>query len=215
MKILLIDHHELFREGLRHVLQSFPGGVAQILETGNFTVGLKLAEQRPDLILLELNSPQCRGAYSIGTLRQRFPLIPVVVVSSEEAPGVINQALSSGASGYVCKSSSSSTLFHALNLALTDSVYVPMQFLQRSGFADDKSIFLRSRQRLSKAGSVLTKRQSQVLSFLIEGRSNKAISTVINLAEGTVKVHVSSLFQVLRVNNRIAAVQVAKQMGLA
>lgn len=215
MKILLIDHHELFREGLRHVLQNFPGGVAQILETGNFSAGLKLAEQRPDLILLELNSPQCRGIYSINTLHQRFPLIPVVVVSSEEAQGVINQALSSGARGYVCKSASSSTLFHALNLALTGSIYVPTQFLRQSELVGGKNLFLRSRQHASKTVSVLTKRQSLVLSFLIEGRSNKEISSVIKLAEGTVKVHVSSLFQALRVNNRVEAVQVAKQMGLA
>ena len=214
MKILLIDHHELFREGLCHVLKKMPTRVDQILEAGNFLAGLKQAEQHPDLILLELNTPDCEGALSVNILRRNFPLIPVVVVSSEEDSSVISQALRYGASGYVCKSSSGSLLLGALDMALAGSIYVPIQYLHRNA----KSVEEFKRQddgRNSKNKiSGLTSRQRQVLALLSEGRSNKEISVVMQLAEGTIKVHVSSVFQALRVNSRTEAVQVAKQMGV-
>ena len=205
MKILLIDHHNLFRDGLCHLLQNKSMGIDQILEADNFSAGLRQAEQHPDIILLEFYAPECDGLNAIKTLRRRFPLIPVVVVSSEEDSKIVSQALRYGASGYVCKSSSGSVLLNAMELVLAGSIYVPMQFLQQKRKMDDIQI---------SDNVELTHRQRQVLSLLHKGSSNKQIATELNLMEGTVKAHVAAIFQALQVNRRTEAVQVAKQRKL-
>lgn len=214
MKILLIDHHALFREGLSQILQQLPGGVGEILEAGNFTDGLNLAGRHPDLdlALLELKSPGCDGAISIKFFRQCYPHIPVVVVSSEEGYLATNKALRNGASGFVSKRSSVSALLDTLNLVLSGNVYVPPQFLQKSGMAARNNLDKIKGQHADKHG--LTARQVEVLEYLTAGLSNKGIAEKINLAEGTTKTHIAAIYRILRVNNRIEAMRVAKQLGV-
>lgn len=219
MKILLIDNHALFREGLRYVLQNLFGGVDEIFEAGNFTDGLKLAGQHSglDMALLELKTPGSEGVISVKRFRQHCPHIPLVVVSSEEDSCVINKALSYGASGFVCKSSTGSVLLGALRLALSGSIYVPQQLLRQPGMAaGTKAIDVRNDNRRSNANEYgLTTRQMNVLEYLVAGLSNKDIAATTNLAEGTVKIHLAAVYQTLRVKNRMEAIRVAKQLGLA
>lgn len=214
MKILLIDHHALFREGLRCVLRQLPGGVSEIFEAGSFSDGLKLAGQHSglDLALLELKSPGSGGAISVRLFRQLHPHIPLVVVSGEEDGHVINSVLSYGASGFVCKSSTGATLLSALNLALSGSIYVPVQFLRQPGVAGNKSS--RDDNRRSNNEYGLTARQMDILKYLTAGFSNKEIARETDLAEGTVKAHVAAVCQTLCVKSRMEAIRVAKQLGL-
>ena len=216
MKILLIDNHALFREGLRHVLQQLPGGVDEILEAGSFYDGLKLAGQHPglDLALLELKSPGSGGAISVKLFRQRYPHIPVVVVSSEEDCHVINKVLSYGAGGFVSKSSTGPILLSALSLVLSGSIYVPSQPLRQPCMAAESKNDCNDNRRSNANEYGLTARQMHVLRYLTAGLSNKKIAETIHLAEGTVKVHVAAVYQILRVNNRMEATRVAKQLGL-
>ena len=216
MRIILIDHHVLFREGLRQILQQLPGGMHEILEAGTFTDALDIARQHPDsdLALLELKSPGCEGAASIKFFRQCYPHIPVVVVSSEEGYFVTNKALNNGASGFVCKSSTVPILLNTLNLVLSGNVYVPPQFLQKSCISAWNKNNLSGIRGPNANEYGLTARQIVVLKYLIDGLSNKEIAEAINLAEGTVKTHIAAIYQILCVNNRIEAMRVAKQLGL-
>ncbi|MBI5439510.1 MAG: response regulator transcription factor [Nitrosomonadales bacterium] len=216
MKILLIDHHALFREGLRRILQQLPGGVGEILEAGNFTDGLNLARHHPDLdlALIESKSPGCEGAISIKFFRQCYPHIPVVVVSSEEGHLATNKALNNGASGFVNKRSTVPILLNTLNLVLPGNVYVSPQFLQKSGMATWNKSNPNGIRGPNAGEHGLTARQVDVLRCLAAGLSNKEIAEAINLAEGTAKAHIAAIYQILRVNNRIEAMRVAKQLGL-
>lgn len=214
MKILLIDGYALFREGLRHILQKLPDGVSRIVEAAHFSDGLKLAEQHPDLVLLEIRSSRGEGAVSVRIFRQYFPHIPLVVVSSEEDCRVIKEVLDYGANGFVCKSSAGSTLLSAISLVLGGSLYVPQQLLHPTAIAVENENNSSNGRNSKSRKSGLTSRQMDVLKCLAEGLSNKEIGEAINLAEGTVKVHVAAAFQVLGVNKRIDAVQVAKRLSL-
>ncbi len=211
MKILLADDHALFREGLRYVLQQLSDGV-DILEAGNFPEAFNLASKHPelDMALLDLNMPGSTGPKSVGYFHQRYPHIPVVVVSSEEDSGSIEKVLNNGATGFVCKSSNAETMLGALNLVLSGGVYVPPQILRHASVEaerDDKR-----NQHTNDYG--LTPRQMEVLRHLCAGMSNKEIASTINLAEGTVKIHVAAVYQTLNVNSRVEAVIVAEQLGL-
>ena len=209
MKILLIDHHALFREGLHHVLRQLPGGVSEILEAESFPDGLRLAGQRTDLnlMLLELDAPDSGGAMAVRRLRQCRPSIPVMVVSGEKDRRIINKALGYGASGFVSKSSTGAILLDALKVALSGGIHIPPLVRQPGGRRGAKS-----GQNSDQCS--LTARQKHILSYLTAGLSNKEIAGTINLAEGTVKAHVAAIYQSLRVSSRMEAVQVARQLGL-
>lgn len=207
MKILLVDDHALFRDGMRYVLEQLPEAV-EIMEAGNLHDGMKLAELHPelDMALLDLNMPGSEGPNSIRDFHHSYPHIPVVVVSGEEDSGIISKVINNGAMGFVCKNASAPVILNALNLVLSGGIYIPPQILQYS--AADKNETGRTNEYN------LTDRQMQVLGHLAAGLSNKEIAEATNLAEGTVKVHLAAVYQNLHVSNRIEAVRMAEKIGL-
>lgn len=215
MKILLVDDHSLFREGMRYVLQQLPEQV-EILEASNFPDALKQAESHADLdlALLDLNMPGSEGPISVKFFHQRFPHIPVVVVSGEDGRINMEKVMSYGAMGFVCKSSSAPVMLSALSLVLAGGVYVPPQMLQQNVTLSGNTTDRVDKRSMNTNEYGLTARQMQVLTHLAEGLSNKQIAQAVNLAEGTVKIHVAAVYQVLRVNSRMEAVRVAEQLGL-
>jgi len=217
MKILLIDHHALFREGLCLILQQMPGKIGGILEAGHFADGMRLAGRHPDLglALLELKSPGSEGVVSIRHFRQRYPHIPLVIVSSEEDCGVIVKALNHGASGYVCKSSTGQVLLNAIDMALSGSIYIPAQVLRKPGLPVMQKNDNKDNRRSKNNEYCLTARQMEILGYLIAGLSNREIAAATDLAEGTVKTHVAAVYQILRVKNRMEAARIAGRLGLA
>jgi len=209
MKILMADDHALFRDGMRYVLQQLSDSL-ELLEVNNFPECLKVAAQHPelDLVLLDLNMPGSDGARSVSYFHQRLPHIPVVVVSGEDAFANMEKVMDYGASGFICKSSTSHTMLAALRLVLSGEIYVPPEiFRQHSAPVVDKRT-----QNTNSYG--LTPRQMEVLEHICAGMSNKEIASHTHLAEGTVKIHVAAVYQTLKVNGRLEAVRVAERLGL-
>lgn len=210
MKILLVDDHALFRDGMHYVLRKLDEQV-DILDAGNFPDALNAARDNPDLdlALLDLNMPGSEGAASIKLFHTRHPDVPLVVVSGSDQRDDIEKVMNSGAMGFISKMSSGQDMVHALRLVLDGGVYLPPQLLQQAlgNVREDKRSW-----RTNEFG--LTVRQLEVLQRLAAGLSNKDIGLAIGLAEGTVKIHVAAIFQALRVNKRIDAVQAAQRLGL-
>lgn len=216
MKILLVDDHILFREGMRYVLQQLNGGVSEIFEAGNFPDGMKLAEEHPelDLALLDLYMPGSEGPLSIKSFHHRYPHIPIVVVSGEESYGIMEKAMDYGAMGFVGKNSAVPVMLSALNLVLSGGIYIPPQLLQKQRNSNRKKAAPGGQDNLRADEYNLTTRQRQALKHLAEGLSNREIADKMGLAEGTVKVHIATLYQILNVNNRIEAVRMAEKLKL-
>lgn len=215
MKILLVDDHTLFREGMRYVLQQLSEEV-EILEAGNFPDGLALATQHPelDLALLDLNMPGSEGPVSIKFFHHRYPHIPVVVISGEEGRVVMERVMNYGAMGFVSKNSSAQVMLSALKLVLSGGIYIPPQLLQRQGMMVEKQPEQIDGRSLRTNEFGLTVRQMQVLTHLANGLSNKEIAEQMCLAEGTVKIHIATMYQILRVGSRMEAVRMAEGLGL-
>ncbi len=211
MKILLADDHALFREGMRYVLQQLSDGV-EVLEAGNFQDALKLAVQHPELelALLDLHMPGSDGPKSVSYFHRRYPHIPVVVISGEEASSNMEKVMNYGASGFVSKSSNVQTMLGALNLVLAGGVYVPPEILRHHAITTAGQ----DKRSLNTNSYGLTSRQMEVLQHLCTGMSNKEIASTINLAEGTVKIHVAAVYQTLKVSSRLEALRVAEHLGL-
>jgi len=212
MKILLVDDHALFREGMHYVLNQLDGQV-DILDAGSFAEAVTLAGNNPDLdlVLLDLKMPGSDGIASVNFFHSRYPGVPIVVVSGTERRGEIESVMQSGALGFVSKASNSKDMLQALRTVLGGGIYLPPQLLLQalSGMAESRKDG-RS-WRINKFG--LTARQMEVLQHLAQGLSNKEIALATGLAEGTVKVHVAAVFQALKVSNRNEAARAALNMG--
>lgn len=208
MRILLADDHDLFRAGLGMVLQGL-GDVVELAQAGSLSDAISCVDRTPDfdLALLDLNMPAMNGMAGLRQFRQQFPDIPVVIVSGSDSATDAQQALDAGASGYIHKSSAPQVMLSALQLVLAGGVYVPPQALRRD--AEEPTLPAGK----AKFGG-LTARQIDVLRLLVAGKPNKLIARELGLSEGTVKIHLSTIFRVLDVNNRTEAVLAAQAMQL-
>jgi DNA-binding NarL/FixJ family response regulator len=197
MKILLVDEHALFREGMHHVVCQL-GEQVDILDAGSFSKAMTIAGNNPDLdlVLLDLKMPDSDGVASVNLFRSRYPDIPIVVVSGTERRGDIESAVNSGAVGFVSKASTSKDMVQALRMVLDGGIYLPPQLL-RQGVASMDEGWWDGRHRRTNEFD-LTARQEEVLKHLAQNLTNKDIAVATGLAEGTVKVHVAAIFHVLR-----------------
>lgn len=212
IKVLMVDDHALFRDGMHYVLQQLAEEV-EVIDSGNFLDGMKQAANNPDLdlALLDLHMPGSEGVKSILAFHESNPSIPLVVVSGSDQCEDIEKVMEYGAMGFISKMSSSKIMLSALRMVMDGGVYLPPQLLQQAMVSIDQGSTDKRTDRQNKNG--LTARQMQTLQLLAEGLSNKEISQRMNLAEGTVKIHTAAVYQALRVSSRLDAVSTARRLG--
>ncbi|HAL69720.1 response regulator transcription factor [Pseudomonas fulva] len=213
-KILIADDHPLFREAIHNVISDgFQG--SEIMETADLESALTLTKDHDDLdlILLDLNMPGMHGLNGLITLRNEAPTTPVVIVSAEQEKQIVLQAITYGAVGFITKSSPRAQMIEAIEQILNGNVYLPPDIIRAQ-----KS----SSRRLSDAPSfppemlqALTRKQLLVLERMTKGESNKQIAYALDIAETTVKAHVSAILRKLNVHNRVQAILSAGDIDFA
>jgi DNA-binding NarL/FixJ family response regulator len=213
LKIMIIDDHPLFRQGLSHVLKGL--GDVEIVEAQSFKEAMAQVSDADefDLILADLCLPLEDGFAGVTQLRESLNDVPLVVISVLEDREDVIKALDCGARGYIPKSCNSDVMLSAVRLVLAGGVYLPPALI-----ADPASGAFRRRgiseARRSSSGhpiASLTPRQLDVLALLGRGKSNREIAYDLGLAEGTVKVHVTAILKALGVKNRTQAVLIASE----
>jgi len=211
VKILLVDDHPLFRGGLKYLLQSLDEHL-ELDEAGNCAQAEALASQRAyDLVLVDLKMPGVGGLDALTVVRAAFPATPVVVVSGEDDPAVVRAAIECGAMGFIPKSSTPEVMIQALKLVPAHGIYLPPRVLAASQLPDPAP----SASASNDAGLTgLSVRQMDVLRCVIQGKPNKVIARELDVAEGTVKAHLSSVLRALGARNRTEAVYAAAKLGL-
>ncbi|MBI3561986.1 MAG: response regulator transcription factor [Gammaproteobacteria bacterium] len=218
MKILVIDDHSLIRQALQNMLLQLDSR-AEVLESADCSAALALAAYHLDLdlILLDLHLPGMGGMDALTHFRQSHPAVPVVVLSGNHERQTVLTAIDRGAMGFIPKSSSNAVMLNALRLVLSGGVYLPKEILEPTALPTT----MPSRNGASQLGVAaktpsdlgLTDRQIEVLTLLLQGKSNKLICRELDLAEGTVKIHVTAVLKALNVTNRTQAVIAASQWG--
>ena len=210
MNILLIDDHALFREGLKFLLRSLDAAL-EVDEASDCAKALEHAAARSyDLVLLDLKMPGVAGLDALAALHDAVPDAPLVVLSGEDNPGVVRAAIERGAMGFIPKSSTPEVLIQALRLVLARGVYLPPAVLDAA--RAPASVALPGTGDMVLPG--LTPRQMDVLRCVIRGKSNKIIARELDVSEGTVKAHLSSVLRALDARNRTEAVYAAAKLGL-
>lgn len=209
MKILLVDDHALIRDALRGVISELMSD-ASVLEASDCRQAMRLIEDHPDLhlVLLDLNLPDRNGFAVLTDLRQHYAAISTVVLSTSSDRDSVLRALDLGALGFIPKSAPREIIASALRLVFSGGVYVPPEALAP---AETKKAM--PARAASPADAGLTQRQVEVLALMMRGKSNKAISRLLDMAEPTVKHHVTAILKALRAANRTEAVIAVGELG--
>lgn len=205
-RFLIADDHPLFREAMARVLlDAFAG--CEVLETADLdsTLALTARHDDLDLILLDLNMPGMHGLAGLINLRNQAPTIPVVIVSAEQDKQVVLQAITYGAAGFITKSSPRTQMTSALTQVLEGDVYLPADII-RSGVGHPVHPGAPAPGLSVALLEALTRKQLQVLERMTKGESNKQIAWHLDIAETTVKAHVSAILRKLNVHNRVQAI---------
>ena len=210
LRVLLADDHALFREGMKHILLGLDDSV-EVVEAASYGEARARVqdEAKFDMALVDLAMPGLDDFAGLKHLCEEIDDVPVVVVSAMEGGNEIRKAMDCGASGYVPKTLDSNVVLSALKLVFSGGVYLPTNLL---GGGDNDA----GNERRGGDGGKgpLTPRQCDVLDLMAKGYSNKEIARTLDLAEGTVKLHVTALLKALDVSNRTQAVIKASAMGL-
>ncbi|HTU64543.1 MAG TPA: response regulator transcription factor [Steroidobacteraceae bacterium] len=199
MKLLIVDDHPLFRDGLAALLRQADAAVT-ILQASSTEDALNVVdEQVVDAVFMDLMMPGMSGEAAVREFGRRHPDVPVIILSSSENASDVRRVLNAGASGYIPKSATAQTVVSALRLVLSGNVYVPPLLVSAATSADPRG------HDAPRALSQLTDRQIDVLRYLKDGLTNKEISANLGIAEKTVKVHIAAIFRTLNVVNRTQA----------
>ena len=206
VRILVIEDHTLVREGLLLALKALgdPNAQTEILGAKDADEATAMLEANDDfdLILLDLMLPGTSGMAFLGVIRKRHPHIPVVILSALDDGDTVMKAIRQGAAGFVSKASPTETLLGALREVLAGEIWLPPEYRDMSG--------KRRRAKTVAERFGLTKSQARVLELLAEGKTNREIGQLLDVTEGTVKIHVSAIFKALNVSNRSQALLVAQ-----
>lgn len=220
MKVLIIDDHPLFSDGLRLLLQTL--GVARNIETctGSERALQLTREQEWDLILMDWNLGQQSlwGPDLIVALKQHAPNTRVVVVSAEANATSVREAIEAGAVGFVPKETSATLLVDAIRVTSHGGIFLPAAVLQSAGPSDDspspQPLPALNNTSLSAAFPRLTQRQIDALVCALRGEPNKVIARALNISEGTVKQHLKAVYRELNVHTRAEAIYLMAKQGL-
>lgn len=205
--ILIADDHPLFRNALRHAVESqMPN--TEIVMAGDFNeVEVTIADNADaDLLLLDLTMPGVSGFIGLIRLRKEHPALPVIMVSASDDPATIRRSLDLGASGFIPKSSSTEQICEAIREVMAGNIWLPPN-IDIDGEDDDEiaGIFA----NVSK----LTPQQHRVLNMIGDGLLNKQIAYNLGVSEATVKAHVSAVLLKLQVDSRTQAVIQLSKLG--
>jgi two-component system, NarL family, nitrate/nitrite response regulator NarL len=198
--ILIIDDHALFRTGLNMILKQ-DESIASVLEAGSIMEALEHSQSKIDLILSDIQMPGLNGLDGLKVLKQKFNNTPIIILSASHATNDMQEALQSGAEGFLPKSSSAEMIIKAISSVLKG----------KQCFPENKNL---GQPSSNKQPEELTARQLQVLSLLCEGKPNKIIARELDLSENTVRVHVSAILSILEVSSRSEAMLVAQKQKL-
>ncbi|WP_261131791.1 response regulator transcription factor [Bacillus sp. Marseille-Q3570] len=221
-RIVLIDDHKLFREGVKRILdmeENFE--VVAEGDDGQDAVDL-IDSFSPDVVLMDINMPNINGVEATRRLVERFPEIKVVILSIHDDEAYVTHAVQTGASGYLLKEMDADALIEAVKVVADGGAYlhpkVTVNLLSEfrrikthGGNSGGEVGFKEVEYR--KPLHILTRRECEVLQMLADGKSNRSIGEALYISEKTVKNHVSNILQKMNVNDRTQAVVEAIKNG--
>lgn len=229
MRILSVDDHELCQEGLKALFERNHSKETTFFAASDCEGALAmLTESRFDVVLLEVNLPDSQGTETVKSVCRLAPDSSVLVLSATGNEAVIRSAMNAGASGFISKGSSFAILDAAIRLVLAGGRFMPAMASPSDSGEDEpaatgvkkspggsdavSAVLSRVDSSLQVRAETLSARQREVLRMVIAGKCNKIIARHLNIAEATVKGHLSAAYRALGIKNRTEA-EYAAEMG--
>ena len=215
MKVMLVDDHELFMEGLQYLLKTHGMDVVCTVSDGEKAL-MQARRTKPDIILLDIKIPNCSGLDILRQIKAVMPEVKVVMLTTSDDDDDLINAIKCGASGYLLKNTSAKELVEMLcelekgEIPLSPRLATILFREFRRGQAAEES-----KQPVEKGGRVvLTKRQLDVLEMVAGGMTYKQVGRALGLSERTIKYHMGRIIEQLHLENRAQVIAYAVQMGL-
>lgn len=214
ISILIVEDHELARGGLKFALNN-AGGLKVVGEAENGEEGVRLAEEtRPDVVLMDLGMPVMDGIEATRLIKERFPDIKVLMLTSHQDGEEVYAALAAGADAYCMKEIKTERLIQVLQMVIEGAIWLDPAIARRIMDSLTVKPAQKSPQVRKQYNVSLTDREKEVLSLIVEGKSNKEIATVLAITIHTAKAHVATIIQKLSVDDRTQAAVKALRDGL-
>jgi NarL family two-component system response regulator LiaR len=205
IRVMIVDDHSMVRSGLSFFLREFE----DFEIAGEATNGLEAAQlcgaYKPDVILMDLKMPDMDGAAATRLIRERYPNIRVLILTSFPDDVLVQAAVQAGAIGYLLKNATAEELAQAVRAAVHGHATFAPEAVEA---------LVRTAHQPPHIGSDLTEREREILALMVRGLTNPQIGARIFVSRATVRFHVSNILSKLNVNNRTSAVAVAVQANL-
>tara|TARA_B100000315_G_scaffold113440_1_gene104011 strand:+ start:5788 stop:6477 length:690 start_codon:yes stop_codon:yes gene_type:complete len=211
VRILIVDDHALFRQGLRALLET--EGMAQVVgeaTDGNEAVA-KARELGPDVVIMDIGMPGMNGLEASRIITQQSPETKVIILTVYDSDNYFFEALDSGASGYVLKQAAFTDLQMALDAVRRDGVFLypslarrlVQDYMDRMGSGEERTAYL-----------TLSPREGEVLELIADGRTSREIADLLTISVNTVQTHRSHIMEKLNLHSRAELMRYAVRMGL-
>ncbi len=217
MKLLIADDHALFRDALvQYIERSNPESKVTLAKDFDDAYSKLELDPYQDLIILDLRMPGMGGLSGVKKVREEYSDIPVALMSGVAEEQDVRDALALGVVGYFPKTLSGRALLSAIKQVTDGDVFVPAgidegQVFMPSYYSDPQQ---ETKGDVSISDLKLTPRESEVLTYLVDGAANKEIARALDLQIVTVKLHVRGICRKLNAKNRTQAALLAKEMGV-
>lgn len=222
-RILIIDDHQLYREGIKRILE-FEENFEVVGEGEDGTQALELVEKyNPDVVIMDINMPNMNGVEATKRLIQTYPETKVIILSIHDDESYVSHAVKTGADGYLLKEMDVDELIEAVRVVaeggsylhpkVTHNLVKEYRRLAETVTNPDANQAYPRKYEVRRPYHILTRRECEVLQLLAEGKSNKKIGEALFISEKTVKNHVSNILQKMNCKDRTQAVVEAIKKG--
>ncbi len=212
---LLVDDHPIVSNALSMGLKSM-GLFTRIDQVSSLAKALERAGGKfnYNLIIVDLSLDDAQGTEAVKSVRAHFPEVPVVVFSAEDSPAIISAVYEQGVHGFIPKSLDLQEVMHAVRTVVGGGIYMSPDTARALGFSPPQQA-VENTVRSASPVERLSPRQLQVLDYLLQGMQNKMIGQRLQMAEGTVKTHLNTIYRLFGVNSRAKLILRANELGLA
>ena len=205
IRVLIVDDHAVVRSGLGTFLKVYPDMVL-VAEASDGSEAVQMAGlHQPQVILMDLMMPGMDGVCATREIRNKYPQVKVIALTSFSEQAMIQGALQAGAVGYLQKNATAAELANAIRSAHAGRMVLSPEAIQ---------VLAESVTQTHIPGNELTEREQDVLRCLVDGMNNNEIAEKLYISLGTVKFHISNIFQKLGVNSRVEVVKIAIEQKL-
>ena len=212
-QFLIVDPHMVFRRGLHWIMTELCPD-AKVFEAANLLEGQEILLQKPEISLatIEWDHTVTNPGRMFQNLRESYPQLRLVAVTGRNQRPEILRCLEAGVNGYIPKSMEVAAISNALQMILNGAIFMPSSLAETS--AESSHELGRMGERIMHRGGDLTPRQREVLLRLLSGRTTKEIARDLDLAEGTIKIHLAAVFRFMGARNRTEAAARASEMQM-